>query len=78
MEENSDLVQCSFNIQEGQKVTGKTQYYQDAQKVRSESPSGEDVDTAKKAKGRKRRQRRRKKKAKAEDDEMCCDEGISQ
>ena len=51
MEENSDLVQCSFNIQEGQKVTGKTQYYQDAQKVRSESPSGEDVDTAKKAKG---------------------------
>ena len=27
------MVQCSFNIQEGQQITGKTQYYQDAAMV---------------------------------------------
>ena len=29
-EPDTNIVQCSYNIQEGQKVTGKTSYYQDA------------------------------------------------
>ena len=58
---DQNVVECQFNIVEGQHVTGKTSYYQDAMKG-AESP-GEPEESAKK--GRKRRQRKRKKKDKS-------------
>ena len=55
---DNNIVQCQFNIVDGQQVTGKSLYYQDALKG-AESP-GDAEDTTKK--GRKRRQRKRKRK----------------
>lgn len=66
------MVQCSFNITDGAKATGK--YYQDA------ASKGAESDEVKK-KGRKRRQRRRKKNKAKEDEteeDIFCDEGYQQ
>lgn len=65
------MVQCSFNITDGQKSTGK--YYQEASAAKNEPESDSEV----KKKGRKRRQRRRKKNKAKEDGEedIYCEEG---
>jgi hypothetical protein len=76
------MVQCSFNISEGQQATvGK--YYQEASSGAKNEPAVES-DSEVKKKGRKRRQRRRKKNKTTQEEEVseediyCEEEGLQQ